>query len=162
MKRKLLLTLVIISVFSIPAFCTIKDTETSAERMRTYVSIKKLPHAYDISTALANGDAINSLHGRFNTDRLEDFIQSYKKRIFDYVRTTQYTDEGQPVIHELVYKNGKLRLTIDTTRDDFGKKSIEGYTVKKIDKTKIEYNDKTWIEYRAYLNEYRYFLIFFE
>lgn len=156
MKKGLFVTLIFIVSFSITVFGINEN-----EKIKNYVTIKKLPHEYDISTATTNGDTIRSISGVFNLVNLDDFMKYYNRSKFDYIRITSYTVEGQPIIQEIVYQDGKLRLTIDTTRDDFGLKSIKSYTVNKLAKTEVEANGNSWIEYRAYLNEKRFITIFF-
>lgn len=82
-------------------------------------------------------DVVNT-HGKIeNLELLEKFIEDVSMNKDSVVRVINYTDEGDPIIHDLIYYKEKLTSIKDTREDDFGDKLVienECETIKKIDK----------------------------
>ncbi|MFC0165951.1 MULTISPECIES: DUF4362 domain-containing protein [Bacillus] len=57
------------------------------------------------------------------------------------IRVVRYTNEGDPLLHDLEYDGKKLISTLDTTRDEFGVQQVNTTICKSIDMKEDE--DKT-------------------
>lgn len=65
-------------------------------------------------------DVVN-VHGSIeNLGLLEQFTDDVSMNKNSGVRVVNYTDEGDPIIHDLKYSTGKLISIIDTRADEFG------------------------------------------
>ncbi|CAG9620350.1 DUF4362 domain-containing protein [Sutcliffiella rhizosphaerae] len=70
-------------------------------------------------------DVVNS-HGDIkNLEILDNFIEDMAHSNAANVKVIDYTDEGDPIIHELRIVDGELFSIIDTRHDDFGEQYIE-------------------------------------
>ncbi|PLR70693.1 DUF4362 domain-containing protein [Bacillus sp. UMB0728] len=82
-------------------------------------------------------DVVNT-HGRIeNLSLLEEFIEDVSMNKDSEVRVVNYTDEGDPIIHELKYSNDQLTSIKDTRADEFGDQLVKEdvcETIKKLDK----------------------------
>jgi hypothetical protein len=100
-----------------------------------YIDLKKLPQNYTMAIAKKNGDVLY----KFNTWKLEKFIRNSKGGKPDMVRITNFTDEGDAIVQDLVCRNHSIILKVDTTRDAFSNqkyRSIKQYNVVSIIKEK--------------------------
>jgi hypothetical protein len=65
-------------------------------------------------------DVVNT-HGHIENLRLlEDFIKDVSMNKDSEVRVVSYTDECDPIIHDLTYSNDELASKKDTREDEFG------------------------------------------
>lgn len=82
-------------------------------------------------------DVVN-MHGTIeNLKLLEKFTEDVSMNKDIKVRVVIYTDEGDPIIHDLNYSNGKITSIYDSRDDEFGAQDItesECDSIKKIDK----------------------------
>ncbi|MGD7024641.1 DUF4362 domain-containing protein [Rossellomorea vietnamensis] len=82
-------------------------------------------------------DVVNT-HGNIENVRLlENFIENVSKNKDSEVRVVNYTDEGDPIIHDLNYSNGLITSVKDTREDEFGDQLVMENvceSIKKIDK----------------------------
>lgn len=86
-------------------------------------------------------DVINS-HGEIeNLGLLEKFIEDVSLNKKSKVRVVNYTDEGDPILHDLNYSNDKLTYKIDTREDEFGDQVVKEDVCESINK--IDKNNKT-------------------
>jgi len=84
---------------------------------------EELPKEYPPDTAIENGDYVD-LHGKIsNKDIMINFLEKVNKNEEAYIRTVQYTIEGDPVICDFYYDKNKFIVTTDNTRDTFGGKN---------------------------------------
>ncbi|MDT0160884.1 MULTISPECIES: DUF4362 domain-containing protein [Bacillus] len=84
-------------------------------------------------------DVVN-IHGSIvNISLLEKFIADVSLNKDSEVRVVNYTDEGDPIIHDLNYSNGQLTSIKDTREDEFGDQLVKEdvcESIKKLDKNK--------------------------
>lgn len=83
-------------------------------------------------------DVVNT-HGTIENLRLlEKFTQDVSNNQDSEIRVVNYTDEGDPIIHDIHYSNDKLTSTIDTRADEFGDQVVrvdECKSIKKLDES---------------------------
>ena len=104
-----------------------------------------LPKEYPSELAIENGDYV-SVHGTiYNEDVLTDFLAKADRGEDAFIRSVDYTVEGDPIIKEVSYtKEGGFVITIDNTRDHFGKPKVTKSTYKNL----LIYKDEEFgIEY---------------
>ncbi|MGY3714990.1 DUF4362 domain-containing protein [Sutcliffiella cohnii] len=86
----------------------------------------------------SNKDVVNS-HGDIkNIEFLDKFINDVIENKTANVRVVNYTIEGDPIIHDLKFANGKLLSKIDTREDDFGDKYVDESMCENIEITNKE------------------------
>ncbi|MGN7410830.1 DUF4362 domain-containing protein [Sporosarcina sp. SAFN-010] len=86
-------------------------------------------------------DVVN-IHGNIENLRLlEKFTEDVSINKASEVRVVNYTDEGDPIIHDLNYSNDKLTSTIDTRADEFGNQLVKEDVCESI--KKIDENNQT-------------------
>ncbi|TYS50956.1 DUF4362 domain-containing protein [Bacillus infantis] len=82
-------------------------------------------------------DVVNT-HGQIeNLSLLEEFTEDVSKNKDSRIRVVNYTDEGDPIIHDLNYSNGQLTSIKDTREDEFGDQLVKEdvcESIKKLDK----------------------------
>lgn len=84
------------------------------------IPIEEIPDKYVPDTAVENGDYVN-LHGQIsNEDIMTDFLEKVDKNKEAFIRTVQYTIEGDPIINDFYFDGNKFTVTTDNTRDAFG------------------------------------------
>lgn len=84
------------------------------------IPISKLPKEYLPDTAIENGDYVN-LHGEISNENvMADFLEKVDKNEEAFMRTVQYTIEGDPLINDFYYDKNKFTVTTDNTRDAWG------------------------------------------
>lgn len=108
--RKILISLLLCmgSLF-LSGYAAGMDSEAKAP-----IAMKKLPKDYTRAMALKNGDVTEGS----NVWKLEKFLQNAEDGKTDFVRTTNFTDEGAAIIQDLSCSKHAIFLTIDFTRDD--------------------------------------------
>ncbi|MDQ1147753.1 hypothetical protein QE429_004580 [Bacillus sp. SORGH_AS 510] len=89
-------------------------------------------------------DDVVDLHGEItNFNKFQQFLNNIKLGNKQKIRVVRYTNEGDPLIHDLEYDGKKIISTIDTTRDEFGEQKIDTTSCKSIDikeeENRIEY-----------------------
>ncbi|WP_421383276.1 DUF4362 domain-containing protein [Bacillus salacetis] len=86
-------------------------------------------------------DVVNT-HGHIENLRLlEDFVEDVSMNKDSEVRVVNYTDEGDPIIHDLTYSNDEIASKIDTREDEFGTQVVMEDVCESINK--IEKNNHT-------------------
>ena len=79
-------------------------------------------------------DDIVDMHGDIaNLDRFFTFLENVNQGMKDKIRVVRYTEEGDPMLHDLDYDGEVIQSTTDTRRDKFGSGSINTATCKSID-----------------------------
>ena len=87
--------------------------------------LDEIPQEYPIQQAIKDGCVVISYNAVFNKSKLDSFItntnSNNENRQSDFIRVVKYTNEGDPIITDLEYKEdyGYI-LTYDNTRDAFG------------------------------------------
>lgn len=78
-------------------------------------------------------DVVNT-HGDIeNMERFEEFYQNDGDDMEDRIRIVTYTEEGDPILHDLVYDGNVLHSVRDSRRDTFGSGGIVKITCEKLD-----------------------------
>lgn len=95
------------------------DEKLTGKLMSQYKDLKDLPEKYDPETAAKYGDVVNVHIKNNNIEKLDAFMEKYKSQEPAVVRVTQYTDEGDAVISDVIYDGKTILLRIDNTRDRF-------------------------------------------
>ncbi|MGD6968732.1 DUF4362 domain-containing protein [Rossellomorea vietnamensis] len=87
-------------------------------------------------------DVVNT-HGNIENLRLlENFIENVSMDRDSKVRVVNYTDEGDPIIHDLNYSNDLITSVKDTREDEFGDQLVMENvceSIKKIDKNNLTF-----------------------
>lgn len=95
----------------------------------------------------SNRDVVN-IHGNIENLRLlEKFTEDVSINKASKVRVVNYTDEGDPIIHDLNYSNEKLTSTIDIRADEFGDQLVREDVCESI--KKIEENNQTFYQFEG-------------
>ena len=104
-------------------------SKTPAEQFgKTHIN--ELPKEYISDIAIENGDYVN-LHGIISNENIMiDFLEKVDKNEEAFIRTVQYTIEGDPVINDFYYDKNIFTVTTDNTRDAFGGNNTKRETKK--------------------------------
>lgn len=130
----------------------------TVENRSSYKELNKLSKKYNSKIAEQNGDVVQ-VFGEIvqNKDKLDRFIENYKNKksnIGDMVRITQYGDEGDATINDLIIdSDGSIKLVDDNTRDEYSSDRDRIITeYKGIDVYKIENETSKIVMYYAKIN----------
>lgn len=83
-----------------------------------------------------SSDDIVNTHGDVeNLERFFAFMENVNAGKKDEIRVVSYTDEGDPMLHDIKYDGELLHSTTDTRRDKYGSGKIDSTTCKKIEVT---------------------------
>lgn len=94
-------------------------------------------------------------HGELkNFKRLDEFVENIRRTHEDGVRVVRYTIEGDPIIFDLIYNGKNIKLTSDTTRDEYGEGDINTTTCKSFQKAETEVNIKYHLSGCQMTNEF--------
>ncbi|WP_342571958.1 DUF4362 domain-containing protein [Paenibacillus sp. FSL R5-0749] len=115
--RKCILTLCILIGLLTGCNPIHQQTIDSEEVMTSFPDIIE-PH--NPEQAEQSGDVVVLMNGMRNGDKWRIFMKHVSKEQPNQVRVTQYTIEGGPVIHELVYDGKVIQTTYDDSRDMYG------------------------------------------
>ncbi|WP_404346831.1 DUF4362 domain-containing protein [Sutcliffiella horikoshii] len=78
-------------------------------------------------------DVVN-MHGDItNIDMFFGFIENVNQGLEDKIRVVTYTEEGDPMLHDLKYDGEVIQSTTDTRRDTFGSGNINTAICSSID-----------------------------
>ncbi|MCA1031212.1 DUF4362 domain-containing protein [Bacillus timonensis] len=95
-----------------------------------------------ISSYQPSSKDIVNMHGDItNIDRFFSFVEHVKEGKDDRIRVVTYTEEGDPMLHDLDYDGEVITSTTDTRRDKFGSGGINTTTCASIDM--IESKERT-------------------
>ncbi|MFJ7825864.1 DUF4362 domain-containing protein [Psychrobacillus sp. NPDC096623] len=76
-----------------------------------------------------SSEDVVDMHGEIkNKERFEVFLNNVEKGNNDSIRVVRYTEEGDPMLHDLEYDGEVIKSTTDTRRDKFGAGSISNAT----------------------------------
>lgn len=107
---------------------------SSNQNKEIYNKIENLPKNYSIINAI-NDKCVVSVHNLkiYNKDILDKFLENVKQNKKDFIRTVNYTIEGDPIITDISFEGDNTFVTtIDSTRDKFGIGNYTNYTFKKL------------------------------
>ena len=71
-----------------------------------------------------------------NLNRFEEFLSKIDEETEDSIRIVTYTEEGDPILHDLTYDGNVILSTTDTRRDHFGIGSLASTSCKSITQVK--------------------------
>lgn len=115
-----------------------------------YKDLSSLPKEYSFDIAKENGDVVWSFKRIYNLERLDNFVNNVKNGQKDMIRVVAFTKEGDPIIEDLLYDGEAIRVTCDSTRDEFSANpSISSYEYEQIviEKKYNEHYESNFIEY---------------
>ncbi|WP_179232682.1 DUF4362 domain-containing protein [Paenibacillus rigui] len=75
--------------------------------------------SYPSEKAIGQGDVVD-VHGKYtNLERWDQFVKDVEGKKAGKVRITRYTIEGDPIIYDLAYDNGRIKYEFDNSMDTF-------------------------------------------
>jgi hypothetical protein len=77
---------------------------------------------YSFIKAKPSGDVETGPKGQLNIEKLEKFYNDFKEKNKGELRIVRYTDEGDPIINDLIYDGNIISYTIDNSGDKWGGK----------------------------------------
>ena len=78
-------------------------------------------------------DIVN-MHGDItNLNRFFTFLENVEQGHKDKIRVVSYTEEGDPILHDLDFDGEVIESSNDTRRDNFGQRTIYTSTCKSIE-----------------------------
>lgn len=105
---------------SVTSSPTKKDNEKKNNDVRLkYVNIKDLPQKYTEDMAFRDGVVINNGKSIRNSEYLYKFLDLYSSGEDAMVRVLSSSDEGEPVIIDVVYKQDSFTMIEDYSRDSY-------------------------------------------
>lgn len=137
MKQKIIFIITII--ISITG-CTTKEYN-SINNIYTddkIINNYNISSSYDLSKAESDGFVIYDLDKVINEEKIEDFYNDTQANKESILNIIKYTIEGDPIIIEYVYKEGKFIVYEDYTRDEY---SNEDIIVKEIKEIELSYDN---------------------
>lgn len=117
------------------------------EEISGMIKIQDLPEEYGLINAI-NDKCVVSVHGRtiYNKDELDEFLENIKQNKIDFIRCVNFTIEGDPIITDVNFEGeNTFKITVDSSRDNFGQGNYTYYTFKKINIEETE--DETSITF---------------
>lgn len=78
-------------------------------------------------------DIVNKHEDITNLETFQTFKDNIDHGESDEIRIVTYTEEGDPMIHELLYDGKLIHSTEDTTRDHFGSGSINSISCESLE-----------------------------
>lgn len=99
----------------------------------------------DIPVYSQTAEDIVNMHGDItNINRFFTFLENVEQGQKDKIRVVSYTEEGDPILHDLNFDGEVIDSSKDTRRDNFGPGSIYTSTCKSIElEEKQERSDYT-------------------
>ncbi|MCA1055888.1 DUF4362 domain-containing protein [Rossellomorea aquimaris] len=89
-------------------------------------------------------DVVNT-HGKVeNLERFKEFYEHVSNGKKDRVRVVFYTDEGDPILHDIRFDGKEFKSVMDTRRDKFGQGEIKDFTCSNIKYTNGEMADNVY------------------
>lgn len=134
MKNVFLICLILVILISTAAF-SFKEPYNKDFKEKNYIALDKLPKEYNFDMALANGDIVPFTNKDYNSEKFLRFYEAYENKKLkngDMIRITKYSVEGYAYIEDLIYRNGKLTLIADNTRNEYANpkhRVIEEYKI---------------------------------
>lgn len=102
-----------------------------------------LPRKYSSSAAIENGDFV-VIHGKIeNKQLLTSFLEGAENGQEAFLRTTQYTTEGDAIIIDIKYENNAYQVIVDSTRDVYAEEEARSYSYLSYENMIQQKNDNT-------------------
>ena len=131
-------------------------TQIEATKIQTekeyYTKIEELPQNYSVEQAIKD-NCIVGIHNMkiYNKDELDRFVENVNNNIPDFIRTINFSDEGDMLINDIDFEgSNSFRVCLDWTRDRYS--SSENRTYKYLRYTKMRIDQKDG-ETRIYLED---------
>lgn len=90
---------------------------TNTDLQTDYTDLMELPVEYSEDMAIRDGVVVNKISSVLNPEYLYRFCDLFSDGSEAFVRVMSYTDEGEPIITDLLYNNGVITMTMDSSRD---------------------------------------------
>ncbi|WP_171633753.1 DUF4362 domain-containing protein [Paenibacillus plantarum] len=85
---------------------------------------------------LKNNADVVDIHGSVsNLFKMDDFVKKVNEKENVSISISHYTIEGDPIYHNIKYRDGKFELQYDTTQDKFGAGKVTTYSCENFEKT---------------------------
>ncbi|WNR45388.1 DUF4362 domain-containing protein [Paenibacillus roseipurpureus] len=85
---------------------------------------------------LKNNADVVDIHGSVsNLFKMDDFVKKIKEKENVSINISHYTIEGDPIYHNIKYRDGNFELQYDTTQDKFGAGKVTTYSCENFEKT---------------------------
>ncbi len=94
------------------------------------------------NNTIANDEIINTNNSITNFSRFEAFLKNIQKQHADTISITNYTIEGAPIFHDLLFDGSTINLNIDNSEDAY---SGDGPTTYSLECQLISFNDNAYI-----------------
>ncbi|MEL3972041.1 DUF4362 domain-containing protein [Rossellomorea oryzaecorticis] len=92
-----------------------------------------------------NETDIVDTHGNVeNLERFGDFYENVQNGKKDNIRIVFYTEEGDPILHDIRFDGKVFKSVMDTRRDKFGDGKVQNFTCKNIEYTNGEMADNVY------------------
>lgn len=143
MINKVKLSVLLMLCMNLICGCGSKELDyqvDNEELSKDYYSVK---NDYDFKNAKKDGYVVYELDKVFNEDNILKFYENYKNNINDDLTIVKYTIEGDPMVIQYVYRDNKLIVYEDYTRDDYG--SSDEISVKLIKEIELDRDDNNHI-----------------
>lgn len=92
----------------------------AAESQIDYTDIKQLPAEYSEDMAIRDGVVVNKFDETLNKEMLYLFYDLYSEGKDAMVRVMLYTIEGDPIIQDILYRDNRITVITDSSRDMYG------------------------------------------
>lgn len=99
----------------IPTKTPVATTNTDVQT--DYTDLMELPVEYSEDMAIRDGVVVNKISSVLNPEYLYRFCDLFSDGSEAFVRVMSYTDEGEPIITDVLYNNGVITMTMDSSRD---------------------------------------------
>ena len=99
---------------------------------------------YSSDKAIKSGDIV-SINGEMkNIDKFKAFLQNVSNKENDEIRITEYTTEGDPIFHHLLYEGNEILYTYDNSQDGYAgeDKGIRSTTCSSVKQSKNANGDE--------------------
>lgn len=84
---------------------------------------------HDIPNYHPSAEDVVNMHGNIeNIERFMEFLNNVEKGQKDNIKIVSYTEEGDPILQELLFNGEVITSISDTRRDKFGAGSINEFT----------------------------------
>jgi len=94
------------------------------------------------NNAIDNDEIIDTHDSITNFSRFEAFLKNIQKQHADTIRITNYTIEGAPIFHDLLFDGSTINLVIDNSEDAY---RGDGPTTYSFECQLISFNDNAYI-----------------
>ncbi|KQX56687.1 MULTISPECIES: DUF4362 domain-containing protein [unclassified Paenibacillus] len=96
-------------------------------------------HTYTLQDAKKNGDIIVGHLGPTNFEKIDSFITDFENQKASKLRITSYSEEGDPILSDLIYDGKQINYIFDDSRDKHGgiQKGKDKTSCNKIEKRSV-------------------------